>query len=338
MGLGYIQLLANQMQEEIDRFKVELLQNAKLMGKPYRRPLKVKGTDYGALTALPDGRLDPREIQGISKDLILRPFGWKGRHRDLATLTDEALQIHHGLQSMTRIKGYSTPEARARYLGSGSTYDPDQDGRAQELGDGQSLTLAIYLSLLGTPQIKPPSSPHLSMAWARGRQRFEEIGCADCHRPMTRARWAPLTLKTRGSDRTVTIDLKVAGQDPKPRQVDFSPNEDGTIDVGFPLFLFSDLKRHDLGPKLAEPVSEALPDLSGEVSGSMWLTRPLWGLADTPPYLHDGRAQTVEEAILWHGGEARRAQTLYKNLTPLQRGELRLFLMSLSRDGVLLVE
>ena len=338
MGLGYIQLLATQMQEEIDRFKANLIQNAKLMGKPYRRLLRVKGTDYGAVTALPDGHLDLSEVKGISKDLILRPFGWKGRHRDLATLSDEALQVHHGLQSVTRTQAYSTPETRAHYLGPGSTHDPDQDGKAQELGDGQGLTLAIYLSLLGTPQIKPPTSSHLSMAWARGQQRFEEIGCADCHRPMTRVRWAPLTLKAQGSDQTVTFDLKAAGQDPKPRQVDFSPNEDGTVDVGLPLFFFSDLKRHDLGPDLADPVSEALPDLSGEVSGSMWLTRPLWGLADTPPYLHDGRAQTIEEAILWHGGEGRRSQTLYKNLTTLQRGELRLFLMSLSRDGVLLVD
>ncbi len=60
--------------------------------------------------------------------------------------------------------------------------------------------------------------------------------------------------------------------------------------------VFSDLKRHDLGPGLADPHDEehGLPR-------SVFLTRPLWGLAETPPYLHDGRAATIPEAILAHG-------------------------------------
>ena len=93
-----------------------------------------------------------------------------------------------------------------------------------------------------------------------------------------------------------------------------------------------------MGPELAEPVAERLPDGGGEVSGSVWLTRPLWGLADSAPYLHDGRAQTVEEAILWHGGEAESSRRRYQRLSAEERGALRMYLMSLTREAVLLVE
>jgi len=62
--------------------------------------------------------------------------------------------------------------------------------------------------------------------------------------------------------------------------------------------LFSDLKRHDMGPGLAESIDET------GCGSSVFLTRSLWGLGSTAPYLHDGRATTVTEAILEHGGEA----------------------------------
>ena len=103
------------------------------------------------------------------------------------------------------------------------------------------------------------------------------------------------------------------------------------------MFLFSDLKRHKLGDELAEARPERLPD-GQEIPGDEWLTRPLWGLADSAPYLHDGRAQTVEEAILAHGGEAAVTRQLYLELSARERGQLHMFLMSLSREATLLVE
>ena len=93
-----------------------------------------------------------------------------------------------------------------------------------------------------------------------------------------------------------------------------------------------------MGPDLAEKNPEIIPETGEQIPGNMWLTRPLWGLADTPPYLHDGRAQTVEEAILWHGGEAQNSKRLYQQLTTQEQAKLRVFLLSLSREGTLLVE
>ena len=62
--------------------------------------------------------------------------------------------------------------------------------------------------------------------------------------------------------------------------------------------LFSDLKRHNMGSRLAEAIDE---EGTGAAS---FLTRTLWGAGSSGPYLHDGRATTLTEAILEHGGEA----------------------------------
>ncbi len=61
---------------------------------------------------------------------------------------------------------------------------------------------------------------------------------------------------------------------------------------------YTDLLLHDMGPELADGIS------AGFAQGSEFRTQPLWGVGLHPPYLHDGRADTLTEAIEWHGGEA----------------------------------
>ena len=58
---------------------------------------------------------------------------------------------------------------------------------------------------------------------------------------------------------------------------------------------------------------------------------PLWGLAETAPYLHDGRAGTIPEAILAHGGEATKARDAFAALAPKEQASLHVFLLSLTR-------
>jgi len=69
--------------------------------------------------------------------------------------------------------------------------------------------------------------------------------------------------------------------------------------------LFSDLLLHDMGPQLADGIAQ------GQATGSEFRTAPLWGVGQTPPYLHDGRAPTLEAAIAAHGGEAQAARDLF---------------------------
>jgi CxxC motif-containing protein (DUF1111 family) len=81
--------------------------------------------------------------------------------------------------------------------------------------------------------------------------------------------------------------------------------------------MYSDLLAHDLGAPLAEKFCDEI------TPASVWRTAPLWGLRRHPgPYLHDGRATTLEQAIQLHGGEAQAARQAYETLSPDDRGRL----------------
>lgn len=87
--------------------------------------------------------------------------------------------------------------------------------------------------------------------------------------------------------------------------------------------LYSDLLLHDMGPGLNDGV------VQGQARGSDWRTTPLWGLSVRGRFLHDGRARTIEAAILAHGGEADPVVKAYRQLDREQRGALLAFLSSL---------
>jgi CxxC motif-containing protein (DUF1111 family) len=90
-----------------------------------------------------------------------------------------------------------------------------------------------------------------------------------------------------------------------------------------PLPVYSDLLLHDMGAKLADGF------IMGDASGREFRTQPLWGLAAVGPYLHDGRASTVDEAIRLHAGEADAARSGYEALGDEERTSLLAFLDSL---------
>jgi len=90
-----------------------------------------------------------------------------------------------------------------------------------------------------------------------------------------------------------------------------------------PLPIYSDLLLHDMGPELADGL------VAGEATGAEFRTQPLWGICSVGPYLHDGRATTIDEAIRWHGGEGEAAQAAYLALEPAEREDLVEFLLSL---------
>jgi hypothetical protein len=336
MGLGYLAALAREIEAQLQREVRGAQLEAQDLNQVIARALRVAGLDFGQITAHPDGTLDRSGVRGVSPDLVLRPFGWKGRHADLVALSDEALQVHLGLQTTSRIETFA--HDAETWLGDGPPWDPDGDGVEREANSGQAVLLASYMSMLPVPQLAVPTDPVLAFAWARGRAHFDDVGCADCHRPELRVRDLQTTLTAQGeAPFSFSFDLAEAGQAPAPRWVDHGEGPEGEVVGGVPLYAFTDLQRHDLGPELAG-ADEALPDGGGVVPGSVWLTRPLWGLADTAPYLHDGRAPTVHAAIEWHGGEAAASRDAYRALTPEQQGALRMFLLSMSRNPTLLVE
>ena len=84
---------------------------------------------------------------------------------------------------------------------------------------------------------------------------------------------------------------------------------------------------------MGDELADGRPDY--EATGREWRTTPLWGIGLVEAvnkhtrFLHDGRARSIEEAILWHGGEAEKAKESYRNLMASERGQLLAFLNSL---------
>lgn len=186
-----------------------------------------------------------------------------------------------------------------------------------EITEGQLASLAAMLALGDVPIVEMPETSFAPVSlWAEGRASFEKIGCASCHVPSLSLDSSRLRLEG-DSQRAITIDLMKHGSRPKP----------DTDDAGvLQLRLFSDLKRHDLGDELADPTSDR------GVGAREFLTPPLWEIARTRPYLHDGRAPTLHDAIVQHGGEAAASRDAYVELGEAGQGPIRVFLMSLTRE------
>ena len=128
-----------------------------------------------------------------------------------------------------------------------------------------------------------------------GMQLFKNANCQACHAPSMRT----------GSDHA-TIAYRDQRIEP-----------------------FTDLLLHDMGEGLADNLGD------DDVTGSEWRTPPLWnigltaGVSGGEAYLHDGRARTLEEAILWHSGEGEAAKEAFRTMPAADRAALIAFLKSL---------
>ena len=92
---------------------------------------------------------------------------------------------------------------------------------------------------------------------------------------------------------------------------------------------YTDILLHDMGAALADGLSFGIPQastISPDNTVQEYRTQPLWGVSMHAPYLHDGRAETLEEAILLHGGEAQAIRDAFASLPPAQRDFIITFL------------
>jgi len=158
-----------------------------------------------------------------------------------------------------------------------------------DLADGQFEETVVFVSVLGVPAAAPQDA-----AASAGRQRFRDFGCAACHVP---------TLVTGDAARA-----ELAHQTIHP---------------------YTDLLLHDVGDAL----TDARRDFTA--AGTEWRTAPLWGIGlvqvvqPGATFLHDGRARTLAEAILWHGGEAQAAREAFRLAAQPERDALISFLQTL---------
>jgi len=164
-------------------------------------------------------------------------------------------------------------------------------GGSPEVDMAKVDRIAHYVRVLAVPAARRADDPEVSL----GRSLFTEVGCVACHLPEWRT----------GNDSPIAA---FRGATIRP---------------------YTDLLLHDMGEALADD----RPEPGAEPRE--WRTPPLWGIGlvqvVTPDarFLHDGRAATIEEAVLWHGGEAERSRRLFMGLDRRERAALLAFVGSL---------
>jgi CxxC motif-containing protein (DUF1111 family) len=227
-------------------------------------------------------------------------FGWKAgkfslRHQSASALLEDMSVTTTVFPSWDCLSGPATCKS-----------GPPDKG----LLDADLLAISRYLALVAVPAQRSVESgfpkgvsplPYLDVDPARiaaGATVFQQLRCSSCH----------------------TVQMKTGSGD------EFQELRNQTIKP------YTDLLLHDMGPDLADNYAEGL------ASGKMWRTSPLWGIGYTERvmgtgghvgYLHDGRARTLTEAVLWHGGEAERARQRFVGLRATDRQALLAFLQSL---------
>jgi len=181
----------------------------------------------------------------------------------------------------------------------GTSLIPNSQGKAGFTA-AEFSEITTYMRLVGVPPQMNATDPQVQA----GEQIFKTTGCSDCH----------VTDVVTGANHPFA---ELRNQSIRP---------------------FTDLLLHDMGPDLADNSGVPLPaptDSTAPPGASEWRTPPLWGLGKYAiinghtNLLHDGRAASPEEAVLWHGGEASAVKANFIALSATDRASLLAFLASL---------
>jgi hypothetical protein len=261
--------------------------------------------------------------KSVSADLVVRPYQWKGSVAFVRDFVRGAAHNELGLQG-SELLGSPTVDP--------STVDGDGDGVKNELFVGDITALTIYQAIQPRPTTRvelaslgliPALTGAETTAINAGSAQFDSMGCNSCHvRQLVandvifREPSANPNFRDAGNLFPNGRAYSLSQLDPaRPLQFDITRDhvENGAVKTangqglgdfvrdaqGHAIIaLFGDLRRHDMGPGLAEEVDEV------GTGASVFMTENLWGVGTSAPYMHDGRSASLTEAILEHGGEA----------------------------------
>jgi len=345
-GLAGLQLAAEEMTDELFLGREQAKIAACLLGGTQTKPLNAKGISFGTISATRTSSnpcnvtFNTDGVKGVATDLVVRPFQWKGTVNTVRDFVRGAMHNENGVQAVEV---------------AGDGVDGDFDGVANELTIGDITALATYMSFQPRPTtlqelsgITNPATgkPFVTLTSAQndsinhGRTVFDQIGCASCHVhsvTLFNRIWQEPSLNPNYRDATFP-----AGQNPASRGV--SPDNPIRVDItrngpdnrfvipntggdllgsfmrtgltGATVSALTDFRRHDLGFEVAEQIDEE------GTGASTFMTRALWGVGSTAPYMHNGSATTLTEAILLHGGEAKDARSNFGDLGPDSQADL----------------
>jgi mono/diheme cytochrome c family protein len=338
-GLGLKEMLADEITGELRLIRSQARKEWQSTRRTTARALESKGINFGTITIRTDGEIDTSEVRGVDPDLRVRPFfahGGKisirefvvGAFNDemgLQSVDPDLMQAHNGARLVTvsgMVLDGSTDKLEPPPTDTVSD-DPDHDGITNEIPASLVDFMEFYLLNYFKPALyqQTRETDH-------GRKLFTEAGCAGCH-------IADLQIykDRRVADVETVFDQErgifnslFASATPLFNTVD--------DDLGFPALkeprlepflvknIFTDFKRHDLGPGFYERNFDGTTRIE-------FLTTPLWGVGSTGPYGHDGRSINLMEVIMRHGGEAQAARRAFANMSSEQQSRVIAFLNSL---------
>ncbi len=261
----------------------------------------------GLLEAIPEEEImanaDPDDTDGdgisgranrvwsqADQRVALGRFGWKAGNPTVRQQSAEAFAGDIGISNpMVPNPAGDCTANQKKCLGAPNGNGPREG--AFEAGKTFLDLVEFYSQNIAVPRRRNHDDPKV----LAGKATFHAVGCAVCHTPKYKTGTAPG--RPHLSDQTI--------------------------------WPYSDMLLHDMGEGLADNRPE------GVANGREWRTAPLWGIGLTPVvnnhsfYLHDGRAHNLEEAILWHGGEAQASRDAYRALSKEERAQLIAFVKSL---------
>ena len=216
-------------------------------------------------------------------------FGWKAQTATLSDFVRSAAAVEMGLE----VPGHAQ---------AGDPRIPPLKAPGLDLDQAECDALTAFVGSLPPPKVQAAANPRDAKALKAGKSVFKSIGCADCH------------VEKLGNVEGLYSDLLLHAM---------SPELADTPSYG------AFLSGADVPPPNPNPADRRPPRRAGIVTEEEWRTPPLWGLRDSAPYLHDGRAPTLDDAIRLHGGEATAAARRYRQLPPRDQAQLQTFLLSL---------
>jgi len=313
------------MTSDMRAIRSQAVTSAKQRGKSVTLPLVTKGVSFGSITGNPDGSIDTSQVQGVNPDLRIRPFFAQGGTISIREFTVGALNAEMGLQAVDPDLAAASAGSRV-ITPSGMVLDGSTDPMTDlphdtielppppDLLNGNEIDVALvdHLEFYLLNYFKPGINQQDASA-NHGLKVFNQLGCATCH----------VQNLTINHDRRVadlnTVYDPVNGIFNRMFATATALIHKVNDNSGYPPLMvpngqpfvvqniFTDFKRHDLGPNFHER------NWDGSFQ-TEFLTRPLWGVGSLGSLGHDGRSINLTEVILRHGGEAQASRDAFANL------------------------
>jgi hypothetical protein len=338
-GAGLKEMLADEITGRLRQIEADAIQAAGASGRSVTRPLVAKGIHYGFITAAPDGSVDTSAVEGVNADLRVRPFFAQGGTISIREFVVGAFHGEMGLDAadpdLARAAAGGRVTTPAGMVLDGSLDhveappipNPEFDRDGNVTGGEVPTALVDYLEFYLLNYFKPATYQQTPVT-RRGIRTFQDIGCASCHvpdLPIERDRRVADVETAYDEERGILNRLFATAAplfDTVPDGSGFPPLKRPGLQPFLVRNIFTDFKRHDLGPNFYER------NWDGSLQKE-FLTRPLWGIGTKAAYGHDGRSVNLTEVILRHGGEAQDARDAFASLAVPRQEAVLEFLRSL---------